>query len=595
MFCRLLAALGFSSSDPTAISSTPDELSASAIVAGTISGSHVLTIAGYSQSKELIVTGKCATSRPFTVPGHRWVLQYFPNGEIPATSDSIAIYLKLDKHIKDVKCLGGCHPPLPPTRENKKKPRLGPNIGLSTSVRAAAPTGPDRTVPPRRGSRHATTFERRSSPACCRIWKERGSTAQSLELPTEERERKGCRLDLLLGADAPAAYSSEPPPRATIACHGRGRWRRRAAAARAPARNSSRPPLAHEADAWSQGGQGCPIAGSGHYIAGFDRPARWRRAALDGNGGGSHVLTIDGYSQTKELLGTGEYKTSRSFTVGGHRWLIVYFPSGKEPANADCVSIYIKLEKDSTDIKARVKFSLLDKDDDPVPRYSCPRGSGPEDSTRGVFVFQEMRTEDRDAAMGAIDVPAPDLGRHLGRLLSGGHGADVTFEVAGETFPAHRYILAARSPVFMAELFGSMEEKMATCVRIADMEARVFKALLHFIYTDLLPDIAEGDMMVVAQHLLVASDRYGMERMRLVCEEKLRGYIDASTVGVTLALAEQHGCVALKKACFQFLMSRSNLKTAMATDGFSHLTTSCPSIVNELLAMQVNLCMTSAA
>ncbi|GJN25546.1 hypothetical protein PR202_gb13388 [Eleusine coracana subsp. coracana] len=155
---------------------------------------------------------------------------------------------------------------------------------------------------------------------------------------------------------------------------------------------------------------------------------------------GSHVLTIDGYSQTKELFGTGEYTTSRPFTVG-------YFPNGKEAANADCVSIYIKLEKDSRDFKARVKFSLLDKDGDPVPRYSCPRGSGSgkvwtfndnqlvigssafiqrtaleasdylqDDCFRircDVFVFQEMRTEDRDAAAGAIVVPSPDLGEHL--------------------------------------------------------------------------------------------------------------------------------------------------------------------------------------
>ena len=33
------------------------------------------------------------------------------------------------------------------------------------------------------------------------------------------------------------------------------------------------------------------------------------------------------------------------------------------------------------------------------------------------------------------------------------------FEVDGELFTAHRYVLAARSSVFMAELFGPMEPK----------------------------------------------------------------------------------------------------------------------------------------
>ncbi|TVU24183.1 hypothetical protein EJB05_26586, partial [Eragrostis curvula] len=136
----------------------------------------------------------------------------------------------------------------------------------------------------------------------------------------------------------------------------------------------------------------------------------------------------------------------------------------------------------------------------------------------------------------------------------------------------------------MAELFGSMEEKDAACIYVDDMEARVFKALLHFIYTDSLPEIDDDDIMVMAQHLLVAADRYSMERMKVICEEKLRGYINATTVGNTLALAEQHGCHGLKKACFRFLMSRSNLKAAMATDGFGHLTSSCPSVLYELLA-----------
>lgn len=293
-------------------------------------------------------------------------------------------------------------------------------------------------------------------------------------------------------------------------------------------------------------------------------------------------------------------------------------PKRRDPETANYIAIYIKLERHITDVKARIKLSLLDKDGEPVPSYSCPAGSGPgqvctftaNKSSKGsakfidrailetsdylrddcfrvrcdVAVFSEMRTEDRDATAGAIVVPSPDLGQHLGQLLSGGQGTDVTFEVAGETFPAHRYILAARSPEFMAELFGSMEEKTATCIRIEDMEARVFKALLHFIYTDPLPEIDEGDMMVMAQHLLVAADRYDMERMRIICEEKLSGYIDPSTVAIALALAVQHGCVGLKKECFQFLMSRSNLKAAMGTDGYTHLTSSCPSVISELLA-----------
>jgi speckle-type POZ protein len=129
-----------------------------------------------------------------------------------------------------------------------------------------------------------------------------------------------------------------------------------------------------------------------------------------------------------------------------------------------------------------------------------------------------------------------------------------------------------------------MKEKTATILQISDMEARVFRALLHFIYTDTLPAVDEGDGAAMAQHLLVAADRYNLERLKLICEGKLCDHICRATVATTMALAEQHGCVALKKACFKFLMSPGNLKAVMASDGFEHLKRSCPSVLEELVS-----------
>jgi len=127
------------------------------------------------------------------------------------------------------------------------------------------------------------------------------------------------------------------------------------------------------------------------------------------------------------------------------------------------------------------------------------------------------------------------------------------------------------------------------------MEAQVFKALLYFMYTDSLPmakkddeeDEEEEDVM--SQHLLVAADKYNLERLKLICEDKLCKYIDVGTVATILALAEQHHCHGLKKACFHFLSSPTNLRAVMATDGFKHLQRSCPAIMEELILMLANL------
>ncbi|XP_066334176.1 BTB/POZ and MATH domain-containing protein 2-like [Miscanthus floridulus] len=109
--------------------------------------------------------------------------------------------------------------------------------------------------------------------------------------------------------------------------------------------------------------------------------------------------------------------------------------------------------------------------------------------------------------------------------------------------------------------------------------------MLHFIYTDSLPEIDAPDIAVMAQHLLVAADRYDLQRLKLICEDMLRSYVDVNLAAATLVLAEQHACQGLKAACFEFLKAPGNLKAVMARDGFQHLKRRCPSLLEELLAV----------
>uniref|UniRef100_A0A0A8Z8F4 Uncharacterized protein n=1 Tax=Arundo donax TaxID=35708 RepID=A0A0A8Z8F4_ARUDO len=137
------------------------------------------------------------------------------------------------------------------------------------------------------------------------------------------------------------------------------------------------------------------------------------------------------------------------------------------------------------------------------------------------------------------------------------------------------------------------ESDTAGVVHIDDMEAQVFEALLYFMYTDSLPQTKnekkgeeeEEEEDVMSQHLLVAADRYNLERLKLICEDKLCKYIDVGTVSTILALAEQHHCHGLKKACFDFLSSPTNLRAVAATEGFKHLSRSCPAIMEQLIVM----------
>ncbi|CAN6373070.1 unnamed protein product [Urochloa humidicola] len=341
---------------------------------------------------------------------------------------------------------------------------------------------------------------------------------------------------------------------------------------------------------------------------------------------GSHVLTVDGYTKTK-CLATGQFFRSPTFAAAGHRWSIKYYPNGSRTEDAGYITMFLELDLTTLtapDVKARYAFRLLDSKGEPVASYSYFSPSAYcflkgafswgwdkfikakeleqsaylcKDSFRVRFDITVLKETARGqeeaiaivpAATRYVVVPPPDMDRHLNHLLSSGEGADVTFEVDGETVLAHRHILSARSPVFQAELFGPARGNNATVfVWVEGIEAKVFRAMLHFVYTDSLPaEVEDNNEMTkaMARDLLIAAHRYGLERLKLICEDKLCDCIDVSTVGTMLALAEQHGCHGLKMACTEFLMSGSNLKAAVVSGGFAHLTNSCPSVLEELLA-----------
>ncbi|KAM0890014.1 hypothetical protein ACQ4PT_027309 [Festuca glaucescens] len=168
-------------------------------------------------------------------------------------------------------------------------------------------------------------------------------------------------------------------------------------------------------------------------------------------------------------------------------------------------------------------------------------------------------------------VPA-DVNEGLLRFIADEVPTDVAFEVGEETFRAHKSFLAAQSPVFAALFTGAMRENTVPSFWIDDMEPHVFKAMLDFIYTgNLLPPAydEEGDRIAMTQHLLVAADRYDLERLKYICAEKLRRHVDTSTVATTLEPAQRHGCQALKDTCFDFLdPPRGNLKAIVKSEGF---------------------------
>ncbi|RCV31915.1 hypothetical protein SETIT_6G216400v2 [Setaria italica] len=194
--------------------------------------------------------------------------------------------------------------------------------------------------------------------------------------------------------------------------------------------------------------------------------------------------------------------------------------------------------------------------------------------------------------------PPPDVGAHLGRLLDRADGSDVSFIVGGEAFPAHRAVLAARLPVFRAQLLGSMADATMPSIALHDIAPETFRAMLRFIYTDALP-AADEEMMhddelgdsptEIFERLLAMADHHALDRLKIVCARISWDNVSVDTVATTLDCAEMYSCPELKRKCIKFFAAKKNFKKAVLTKGFVQLGQRFPSVIDELRERVVGL------
>ncbi|CAN6356180.1 unnamed protein product [Urochloa humidicola] len=291
------------------------------------------------------------------------------------------------------------------------------------------------------------------------------------------------------------------------------------------------------------------------------------------------VHKIDGFSSFYKECTLG------SWNIDGCEWAVVLHPCNRHPnMRSDYVSLKLIFLSEArvNKLTANLSCRLVDPSRSRLPSEERVSHSAsfqrPSDSS-GTFWFMSQddiyksgfimdRSLSIECAITvlkdpmAIPVPSSNLSQHLGELLENNAGADVTFDVCGEFFAAHKNVLAVRSPVFKAEFFGEMLEKNSGSVDIKEIEPSVFGAMLRFIYTDAVPELDKmEDTTILARHLLVAADRYGLDRLKVICGRRLAFAMDTSNVAATLAMAERHGCSQLKTKCMEFIAggSRENL------------------------------------
>ncbi|KAL6844086.1 hypothetical protein ACP4OV_025759 [Aristida adscensionis] len=297
---------------------------------------------------------------------------------------------------------------------------------------------------------------------------------------------------------------------------------------------------------------------------------------------GSHTLTIDAFSCKRRSLRPGECVRSRQFNVGGSSWYVKVYPKGPSlyGSDSDHLSLYGKSDEPAT--AAEFSFVLVNAD------------AGGNKSGKMTRTFDGANPQHlglRRAASELTSARQTRDDRLVVRCHLGVEGSDVTFGVRGSTFRAHSCILAAQSPVLRSELRALAAEEPEGAWRFVavdeEVSAEAFEVLLHVAYTDRLPDMGPlAPPEEAVESVLYAAERYGMERLKLRCEEWVAAHVGVRTVAGVLALAERHGCELLKATCVEFATPDYVWDRVKESDGFDRLRAACPHIVSAIESKQ---------
>ena len=113
----------------------------------------------------------------------------------------------------------------------------------------------------------------------------------------------------------------------------------------------------------------------------------------------------------------------------------------------------------------------------------------------------------------------------------------MTFVIGESRIRGHRAILASRSNFFKNMFTVGMRECEESVISVQDISLPTFQKLLEFIYSDQLTDLANVDQAI---DVLVAANKYGLDRLKRLCEKFLVALIDLENVIELLYLSDLH-------------------------------------------------------
>ena len=148
-----------------------------------------------------------------------------------------------------------------------------------------------------------------------------------------------------------------------------------------------------------------------------------------------------------------------------------------------------------------------------------------------------------------------DVLNYLGHILKSGIDSNIDFIVKGETIVGHKLILRDRGPVFNYLINNAASTDQ---INIKDTEPKVFRELLHYLYTGDAPNAEEDD---ITEPLLIAARTYKVESLEQLCSSILSSKLNKYSATNLLIFAHQNSVNSLKENCIDFIVKNSKYFT----------------------------------
>jgi speckle-type POZ protein len=262
---------------------------------------------------------------------------------------------------------------------------------------------------------------------------------------------------------------------------------------------------------------------------------------------------------------TGHYISSNKFSANSSapEWSIALYPNGDSEDSKAFISLYLRLESFiAKEITACCRFSMLNDRNICFGRSQFIHQFDGSTTERGFSKFYVLNNVhgkrlhiicelcyDNDPKQGAIIDGTSANDRAID--ISGAHDmkalSDVVIRIGDTDLPAHKVLLALRSPVFRAMFEHDTSEGNENIVNIVDFDLETIQEMLTYVYTGTVPNIGK-----VAASLLAVADKYDMPGLKKICEYELSKNICVDNFCNTLVLTDLHHAASLRNVCDAF-------------------------------------------